>query len=126
MILTLPDYQEGDRIPRADWAARNRHGKESNGQCMVVGCDNNAVDCDKHDLYRVTSANDAYDRAEGKALAYCWGRADAGDATAHPQEVWRAFSQWYARASFNFTLQKRVSMPSIQRAWELFIDDKEI
>ncbi len=126
MILTLPDYVEGDRIPRADYGARAKHGKDSNGACMIVGCDNSAVDCDKHNLYRVTSANDAYDRSKGKALAYCWGRADAGDATAQPQEVWWAFSEWYARASFDFTLEKRVSMPSIQGAWELFINDKEV
>lgn len=126
MILTLPDYQDGDRIPKSDYAARNRHGKESNGQCMVVGCDNNAVDCDKHDRYRVTSANLDYEFAKSKAISYCWGRSDAGDATAHPQEVWWAFSEWYGRAQFNFTLEKRASMPSIQRAWELFIDDKEV
>lgn len=126
MMLTLPEYQEGDRIPRSDWGARAKHGKVTNGQCMIVGCDNSAVDCDKHDLYRVISSNEAYSRAEGKALAYCWGRADAGDATAHPQEVWTAFAQWYARAAFNFELQKRVSMPSIQGAWDLFINDKDV
>ena len=126
MRLTLPDYQPGDRIPSTDYAALAKHGKESKGACMVVGCSNNSVDCEEHDRYRVTSANAAYDRCKGKALAYCWGRADAGDATAHPQEVWWAFSEWYGRASFNFTLEKRASMPSIQRAWELFIEDKEV
>jgi hypothetical protein len=93
---------------------------------MIVGCGNNAVECEKHGLYRVASANDAYSRSKDKALAYCWGRADAGDATAHPQEVWWAFSEWYARASFSFTLEKRGSMPSIQRSWELFVEDKDV
>lgn len=126
MRLTLPEYGEGDRIPRSDFAARAKHGKDSNGACMIVGCGNNAVECEKHGLYRVASANDAYSRSKDKALAYCWGRADAGDATAHPQEVWWAFSEWYARASFSFTLEKRGSMPSIQRSWELFVEDKDV
>lgn len=126
MLLTLPEYREGDRIPSTDHAARGKHGKDSNGACMIVGCHNSSVDCETHGRYRVTSANDAYDRAKGKAIAYCWGRADAGDATAHPQEVWWIFSEWYARAAFDFTLEKRGSMPSIQRAWEMFIKDEEI
>lgn len=126
MNLTLPDYKPGDRIPSTDHAARGRHGKNSNGQCMIVGCNNSAVDCEEHDRYRVTSANRDYEFAKSKAISYCWGRADAGDATAHPQEVWWAFSELYGRAAFNFTLEKRAFMPSIQRAWELFIQDKEI
>ena len=126
MLLTLPEYREGDRIPSTDHAARAKHGKESSGDCMIVGCDASAVDCEKHDRYLVTSANDAYVRAKDKSIAYCWGRADAGDATAHPQEVWWAFSEWFGRAAFNFALQKRGWMPSIQGAWDLFIQDKEI
>ena len=126
MLLTLPEYQPGDRIPSTDYAARSKHGKESNGDCMIVGCANSAVECEEHTRYKVMDANAAYARAKGKATAYCWGRADAGDATAHPQEVWWAFSEWYARATFNFTLEKRGSMPSIQRAWEMFVKDEEI
>ena len=127
MNLTIPDYAEGDRIPRGDWGARIKHGKaESNAICMVVGCDKSSVECEEHDRFKVTAANDAWDRARDKALAYCWGRADAGDATAHPQEVWRAFSERYARANFEFTLETRTHMHSIQRAWELFINDEEI
>ena len=127
MNLTIPDYQPGDRIPRGDWSARITHGKDhSNAICMVVGCDKSGVDCDEHGRYKVAAANDAYDRASDKALAYCWGRADAGDTSAHPQEVWRAFSERYGRANFEFTLEKRSHLPSIQGAWDLFINDKEI
>lgn len=125
MMMTLPVYLPGQRVPAGDHMSRALHWKDHGG-CLVVGCTNTAVDCDDHDRYRVTSANAAYETAKGKAIAYCWGRADAGDATAHPQDVWWAFSEWYGRAAFDFTLQTRSHLPSIQGAWDLFINDKEI
>lgn len=120
------EYTEGQRIPTEDWAAYSEAGKER-GDCLIVGCPNNA-DCDLHwvGAVRLGGANRAYKKGCAMAMAYCWGRGDAGDDVATDQANWYPFMRAYGRMQFDYALETRGSAWSVRSAWEKFIEGEAL
>jgi hypothetical protein len=113
-------YAEGERIPTEDWGAYSEHGKDK-GDCLIVGCPNKA-DCDEHWLSpeKQRQADRAYQKGCDMAMAYCWGRGDAGDAVATDQANWYPFTKAYGRMQFEYALEKRSMGWSVRSAWERY------
>lgn len=120
------EYTEGQRIPETDWAAYGEHGKNT-GDCLVVGCPNKS-DCEAHALpeWKQHAALSAYKKGCDMAMAYCWGRGDAGDAVATDQANWYPFARSYGRMKHDYALETRGNALSIRSAWERFIEGEAL